>query len=308
MPNDLASSITKAASKQTYYTIRFLADRERVPDAYRSYAYFRWVDDVLDSDAAGVAASERRDFLNRQKVLLDSCYRGEFPPDVNPQENMLVELVRQDQEKDSGLQAYLRNMMLVMDFDARRRGRLVSQKELDEYTQRLSVAVTENMHYFIGHGDASPREESRYHAVFAAHVAHMLRDTYDDLQAGYINIPREVLAAHRIGPHDVHHPAYRAWVKRRVELAHGLFQSGKMYFRKTRSRRHRLAGFAYIARFEWLLETLEKEQFTLRPRYDDRKSADAGLKMIGLAFSSLADFHGMEPAKQPVDTRCKENT
>ena len=44
-----ASSITKAASKQTYYTIRFLVDRERVDDAYRAYAYFRWVDDVLDA-------------------------------------------------------------------------------------------------------------------------------------------------------------------------------------------------------------------------------------------------------------------
>ena len=39
----LASSITKAASQQTYYTIRFLVDRERVPDAYRAYAYFRCV-------------------------------------------------------------------------------------------------------------------------------------------------------------------------------------------------------------------------------------------------------------------------
>ena len=46
----IAASITKAASKQTYYTIRFLADRERVADAYRAYAYFRWVDDRLDAE------------------------------------------------------------------------------------------------------------------------------------------------------------------------------------------------------------------------------------------------------------------
>ena len=52
----LAPSITKTASKQTYYTIRFLVDRERVADAYRAYAYFRWVDDTLmnsRSDNAG---------------------------------------------------------------------------------------------------------------------------------------------------------------------------------------------------------------------------------------------------------------
>ena len=44
----LAARITKAASKQTYYTIRFFVDRDYVPDAYRAYGYFRWVDDTLD--------------------------------------------------------------------------------------------------------------------------------------------------------------------------------------------------------------------------------------------------------------------
>ena len=37
----LAESITWAASKQTYLTIRYLVDRDRVADAYRTYAYFR---------------------------------------------------------------------------------------------------------------------------------------------------------------------------------------------------------------------------------------------------------------------------
>ena len=46
--HNLAAGITKSASKQTYYTIRFFVDRDLVNDAYRAYAYFRWVDDVLD--------------------------------------------------------------------------------------------------------------------------------------------------------------------------------------------------------------------------------------------------------------------
>ena len=48
----LAARITQNASKQTYYTIRLLVDRDLVPDAYRAYAYFRWVDDVLDAPLA----------------------------------------------------------------------------------------------------------------------------------------------------------------------------------------------------------------------------------------------------------------
>ena len=49
MSQTLAAAITKAASTQTYYTFRLLGDRERVEDAYRAYAYFRWVDDTLDA-------------------------------------------------------------------------------------------------------------------------------------------------------------------------------------------------------------------------------------------------------------------
>ncbi len=227
-PQTLAPAITKTASKQTHYTIRFLADRERMADAYRAYAYFRWVDDTLDAES--VSAPERIDFLERQKSLLERCYRGQAPQNATLTENMLIELVRNDQEKNSGLQSYLRNMMQVMEFDAKRRGRLISQKELNQYTHWLAGAVTEAMHYFIGHNCFSPQDETRYLAVSAAHITHMLRDTFDDMQVGYYNIPREVLEANRIGPDDVQSDGYRAWVKSRVYLAREYFKAGKGYF------------------------------------------------------------------------------
>jgi phytoene/squalene synthetase len=294
-----ASAITKAASKQTYYTIRFLVDRARVEDAYRAYAYFRWVDDVLDADSGSgpvlseVEASERRAFLERQKSLLEECIRGQAPRDANIQEKMLVELVQSDPGKNSGLRAYLRNMMLVMDFDVRRRGRLIAQVELNEYTRWLAIAVTEAMHYFIGQGAFAPRDETRYLAVSAAHITHMLRDTCDDVRAGYYNTPREVLEANHIGPQDVHSGAYRAWVRSRVKLAREYFEAGRVYFRRVQNTRHRLAGFAYMARFEWLLETIEREGFILRPQYNERKSIGTGLRMSWLALSSMISLLGV---------------
>jgi phytoene/squalene synthetase len=293
-----ALSITKAASKQTYYTVRFLVDRDHVDDAYRAYAYFRWVDDVLDADTG--LKSERRAFLERQKSLLESCYQGEPPRDANDQENMLAELVQRDHEKNSGLEAYLRNMMRVMEFDARRRGRLISQVELNEYTHWLAVAVTEAMHYFIGHGAFTPQDETRYLAVSAAHITHMLRDTFDDVKAGYFNIPSEALEAHHIGPQDVHSEAYRAWVKSRVQLAREYFEAGWVYFQHVQNPRHRLAGFAYMARFEWLLDTIERESFILRPEYNERKSIGTGLRMSWLTLSSMINLRGAGSLSQPV--------
>jgi phytoene/squalene synthetase len=292
-----AAAITKAASKQTFYTIRFLVDRQRVDDAYRAYGYFRWVDDVLDAESG--SKSERMAFLERQKSLLESIYRGLYPQDVNVHEKMLVELVHHDHEKNSGLQAYLRNMMLVMDFDARRRGRLISQAELNTYTRWLASGVTEAMHYFIGNGDDAPQDETRYLAVTAAHITHMLRDTSDDMQAGYYNIPREVLDAAQIWPQEVHSDAYRLWVKSRVQLARQYFEAGKGYLARVQNPRCRLAGFVYTARFEWLLDTIEREGYILRSQYDERKSIGTGLRMSWLAFSSMINLRGAETLPPP---------
>ena len=302
----LATAITKAASKQTYYTIRLFVDREHVDDAYRAYGYFRWVDDVLDEETpigddtgtrpvlpapvpqaqvndivpfGEVEAAEKIAFVNRQKALLEACYRGEMPDIVCVEEWMLVDLVRHDTEQNSGLKSYLRNMMDVMIFDARRRGRIISQAELSEYSRILATAVTEALHYFIGHDNPTPRHEARYLAVTAAHITHMLRDAIEDAETGYFNVPREYLQMHGISPQDVESWAYRAWVCQRVELARKYFKSGRECTARVRSLRCRLAGYAYTARFEWMLRTIERDNYCLRSEYPERKGLLAGLWM-----------------------------
>ncbi len=204
----------------------------------------------------------------------------------------MIDLIRHDQVENSGLQSYLRNMMLVMEFDAQRRGKLITQAELDKYTLWLATAVTEALHYFIGNGGFAPLDESRYLAVSAAHITHMLRDTYDDLLAGYYNIPREVLEANHIDMQDVNSKAYRAWVKNRVSLARDYFAAGRGYLARVRNLRCRLAGFAYTARFEWLLDTFEVEGYALRPLYNERKSIGTGLRMSWLTLSSMLNLRG----------------
>jgi phytoene/squalene synthetase len=262
------------------------------------------VDDTLDAEPGSslreVKAQQRIAFLERQKSLLEKCYRGESVPDATAEENMLIELVKHDHEKNSGLQSYLRNMMQVMDFDAKRRGRLISQAELNEYTRWLASAVTEAMHYFIGHGSYAPHDETRYLAVTAAHITHMLRDTDDDVQAGYYNIPREVLDAAHMGPHHIHHQGYRRWVQSRIQLAREYFRAGRDYLARVEEPRCRLAGLAYIARFEWILDTIEQENYSLRPEYNERKGFGAGLQMGLLTLSSMLNLRELEAAPQAV--------
>jgi len=217
----LPESITWIASKQTYYTIRFLVDRDRVKEAFQAYAYFRWLDDQLDQELPG--QPERIAFVERQKELMHRCFQEDWPPQLSKEEGMLINLIRSDGDTNSGLRIYIQNMMDLMAFDAHRRGRLISQEELTEYTRCLATAVTEALHYFIGHDCVSPGGERRYRAVTGAHITHMLRDALDDNVSGYYNVPREYLEANGISPQDVNHEAYQVWVRNQVQAARTCF-------------------------------------------------------------------------------------
>jgi phytoene/squalene synthetase len=284
----LAANITRAASRQTYYTIRFLADRDRVADAYRAYAYFRWVDDWLDMQVS--LPLERLAFVERQQALIDPCSQRALPHDLTAEETMLLSLLRADREhngNNSGLQSYMRNMMAVMAFDANRRGRLISSRELDDYTRYLATGVTEAMHYFIGHDSPSPQSDSRYLAVAAAHITHMLRDTYEDVEAGYFNVPSEFLRTRRLNPCDIENDDYREWVKSRVELARAYFKAGEAYLSQIKHTRCRVAGYMYMARFMGVLDTIEGEGYRLRPSYPETKSLRAVLRIGVSALHAL---------------------
>lgn len=292
----LAETITRSASKQTYLTIRYFADRELVSDAYRAYAYFRWVDDCLDADL--LSAAERSNFIKRQQSLLETCYLGQQPGELSSEEWMLADLIRNNPQRSTGLELYLRNMMAVMAFDWRRRGRMITQAELDEYTHLLAIAVTEALHYFIGRNCPSPSGEARYLAVQGAHVIHMLRDFQEDLQTGYINIPSEYVDQNTFKLGQLDDPIFKSWVRTRARLAETYFRRGSETISQVPNLRCRIAGFAYLARFEWMLRAIERDGYQLRADYPERKSWRAGLWILFKTITSALKSNrwGFKPA------------
>ena len=274
----LAASITRASSRQAYYIVRYLVDRDLIADAYRAYAYFRWVDDELDERR--MERSERMAFVARESTLINRCYREDWPQPASNEEAMLVDLIRADRRPQSGLQLYLRHMMAVMEFDAERRGRLISEDELSLYTRHLATAVTEALHHFIGCGCPSPKGDIRYLAASGAHVVHMLRDTREDVLNGYFNVPREYLEAQHLDPCDVGSDPYRKWIRSRVQLAQTFFHAGRDYLGQVVNPRCRLAGFAYIARFEVILEAIVRDGFQLRADYADCHALTAAARIM----------------------------
>jgi hypothetical protein len=281
---DLPALITRTASKQAFYTIRYLVDRDRRPTAYRAYAYFRWVDDWLDQPVS--RSAERLAFVERQQAIVDWAYQKTFPEkqylkwfDLLPQERLLVDLIHTDDQQAGGLRSYIDNMMAVMAFDARRRGRLVTEQELAAYTAHLAVAVTDALHYFIGHTHTPPESEARYLPATAAHITHMLRDTYEDIKLGYFNVPADLLELGGVGARYVESAPFRDWVSCRVHLARAYLKDGAGYLDQVQSGRCRLAGYAYMARFAGVLDTIEREGYRLRARYPEFSQPKYALKV-----------------------------
>lgn len=276
--DSLAAHITRQASQQTFFTIRFLVDRNRINHAYRAYGYFRWLDDHLDQN--NLIHSQGLELVNRQKMLIQAAYTNQPLSFASAEEQLLVDLIQSDPSPAGGLHAYIEHMMEVMAFDVDRRGRLISADELARYTHHLAVAVTEALHYFIGHTCPPPFGEERYHAVTAAHITHMLRDTLEDTRAGYYNIPQEYLEQHHLDPQNVTAEAYRQWIRQRVHWARRMFRSGERYLSQVKTLRCRIAGFAYIARFTGVLNALEQENFLVRDNYPECKSVGSAVKMV----------------------------
>jgi phytoene/squalene synthetase len=280
---DLAQSITWSRSKQTYYTARLTVDKDLVSDFFRAYAYFRWADDIID--VTSTSDAERASFIRRQRTLIDQLYRNEHPEALSPEEEILRDLIRHDRGKESGLQSFIQNMFAIIEFDAHRKGRLIGQEELNWYSRTLGKSVTDGLQYFIGNGHPYPITSNRYLAAIAAHIAHLLRDMLLDTAEGFINIPREYLEAHNIGPEDIESVPFRDWVRTRVEQARYYFEEGRRYLDKLNVLRCTIAGYWYCARFEGVLNTIERDGYILRQAYNERRRLPTWLKIAWLAVS-----------------------
>ena len=282
LTTSLARSITKKNSKQSYFTALLLVDKDLVEDCLRAYAYFRWADDIIDISSQ--SHKERISFVKRQKGLINRLYNQEYPGDLKPEEQMIADLIHHDREENSGLQSFICNFFAILEFDAQRKGCLISQSELTWYSNCLAKSVTDAIQYFIRNGHPYPHGESHYLAANAAHITHMLRDMVSDIAEGYINIPDEYLEAHGIDPDDMESPPFRAWVQERVKLAREYFREGKWYLDELQVLRCKIAGYWYCARFEGILDIIERDGYILRAEYKEQRKLSTAFKMVRLTI------------------------
>ena len=279
----LAKEITWEGSKQSYFTARWMVDKELRDDAFRAYGYFRWADDVIDIESQ--TENERIAFVKRQRELIDALYNGEDFDDLSPEEVIIASLIEHDQDVNSGLRSYILNMLAVLEFDAHRRGGSITKQEHVWYSKCLAKSVIDGLQYFINNGHPYPKTEDRYCSAIAAHITHMLRDMVWDIEEGYINIPQEYLETFGIGQEDMDSPPFRAWVKSQVDLAREYFKVGKRYIKQMDVLRYKIVCYWYCTRFDSILEAIERDGYCLRAEYPEQKSFFSWLKIIMVGIS-----------------------
>jgi phytoene/squalene synthetase len=254
-----------------------------VDDFCRAYAYFRWIDDFIDITSQ--SDDERISFIRKQRDLIDRLYCGEQMHYLSPEEDILVDLIKNDREENSGLQSFIRNMFAIIEFDAYRKGRLINKSELTWYTDSLGKSVVDGLLYFIGNGHPYPDTKNRYHAGKAAHITHLLRDMSLDTADGFINIPIEYLEEHGIKPDDMENQPFRNWVHSRVDHAREYFRVGKHYLDDLDVLRCKIVGYWYCVRFESVLDTIERDGYKLRRDYRERRKISTWIKIAWLGFA-----------------------
>jgi phytoene/squalene synthetase len=245
------------------------------------------VDDVVDVECQ--TRAERLVFVRRQKDLIERIYHSENPVDLTSEEEILADLIRHDRRECYRLRSYIRNFLAIIEFDADRKGRLITQSELDWYASTLGKAVTDGIQYFVCNGHSYPESEKRYLAATGAHIAHMLRDMLVDISEGYINLPVEQIEKNNIDIQKPDNETLRPWVKTRVQLARQLFLVGKQYLDELPVLRCRIVGYWYCARFENLLDVIEADGYLLRLEYPKPNMWLTWLKFARIALSQTGE-------------------
>jgi len=265
----VAQRITQKESSTAYRLSKFLFNRGTSAIFCLGYAYFRWLDDLVD--ALDATKEVIQAIVEKQKTLIGKLYSNNIRINVyelNIYEQMLYYLVKHDITNDCYLHNYFMNMFHAIEFDSQRRYQVSPQTALDTYSNRLGGAYTRVLQAFTSWHQTKPQADDMvYYSGFAAHKAHILRDFYTDISLGYYNISKESLAEYGWSIDQLPYVDLRNWVYRTVKETYLAFRYGLDALKKVQNQRLRFLGYATCAQYIFVLEKIRRNDYHLRLSY-----------------------------------------
>lgn len=253
-----------AAVVKSHNWVAFLADRlffNRRASMHLNllYGYFRKVDDFIDDEQRSEA--ECREFLEHQKRIIRRLYTKGAVKSAHA----IAPVIAYDLSRGCRLKATIFSLFETFLFDAGRRSKLVTSKELKDYSLNLGKAYARMLLHFI-QARASDGEAAAFLA-HACHQVHILRDFFLDQRLGYVNISKEEIRQYKIRLDSINDTNFQRWLRDRINATEGLFERSKTLLDQDRSLRVKLIGHLYSCRYELLLQQIKAAGFWLEEHY-----------------------------------------
>lgn len=183
------------------------------------FAYVKVIDNVVDVERD---AEKALAYMVRQRRLMEACYAGAAPDGELPRpDHFGRQFFLQDARAGAPLRSCFEDVFAVMEFDVRRRGRVLSHDELDAHL----VATGEPGIRFLTTFMAPEVELPPPYLALASRAylwADSLLDLEEDLADGLINVPAEAIERFELTP-AVEDAALPLWVAEQAGRTMGYF-------------------------------------------------------------------------------------
>jgi len=179
-------------AKRLSYALLFGADWRY---SLLGYAYLRCFDDILD---VGRDEATSLELMAAQRKIMDAAYEGTLEQeDAGPPARYGLPFFAWDREQGAPLRAQFEAFLDTMELDVRRRGRVLSAAELDDYVLATGHAFLRCLAYF-----STGKPEAPGPCLDLGSRAYLyadgLMDLEEDLAVGLINISPEVIEEYAI--------------------------------------------------------------------------------------------------------------
>lgn len=262
---DSARRITRTASISTFWIGLLFVPRCRRPYFFVWYAYFRLLDDTLDSSLSPEQALRQ---IENELSFVRRLYKGTVAPDSvkTVREQLLDALVAFDRNS----RCQLRRPIIALASSLRYEllGRM-NEHDWRTTTRRWWLEVSgylQTLSYFCA--DAPPSLAMPASAGIGGKIVHVLRDAVKDARADQIQLPMPPEIHRALASGRAHEPEFHRGVAMLIGVAARHFSTGVREINRHPSRRYRLAALWLCAKYLHHIDQIIGDNFILREIYE----------------------------------------
>lgn len=260
-----AINVVRRESPAGYWINRILLNPDAFPISCFIYAYFRWLDDLVDSP--GMPNCTMSTILRSQRQSIVGQFAGQEDErkDLNPYEKMMLLAVHMALRSGYSIEQPILDMLDALELDSLRRYSVATKETLDEISFKLGRAYTDFYWIFTNDPLCPPLPDDVYMLGFGAYQVHMLRDFYEDLSLGYYNVSIEDLSQLNLDNKEGLALADKSsWVEMMAKKALGSLQLGLLSLEHVPNERFRFICYSTSAKYcDYLVNRIYQANFKI---------------------------------------------